>query len=145
MNGKKNKNTGNNGLVKNLLTILNLENEIFNSIIKIIEIQYDDILSDKELRLIKEYCKRNLRTTLTKKMKLYEDFYSKFNENDIADIILFYKSPAGLKLQEKSEEFSDINQNIIMSILNNKNLNILIDKFVNDEKNTDIDDEDDDD
>lgn len=137
------KNDKGNVLIKNLLNMLELEREIFESVIRIIEIQYDEMLGDKEINMIKEYCRRNLRTTLTKKLKKYEEFYGTFSENDIVDIILFYKSSAGLKMKEKSGELSQLNQDVIMSILNDKNLNILIERLVADvEKENDDDDDD---
>jgi len=117
-------------LVDNLLEILDVENEFYKSVNKLVEIQLEGILDERKLELISDYCRENFKRLAKKKRKKYKDFYSEFSENDLADIAIFHKSPAGVKLKLKSSELANINQDILVHALNDKNLNILIDKLV---------------
>jgi len=119
-------------LVDGLLEILDIENEFFKSVNKLVELQLDDVLDRRRIEQIGEYCKENFKSLVKKKRKKYVEFYMEFSENDLADIMIFHKSEAGVRLKQKSSELSNINQDVLMSALNDKNLNILIDKLVSD-------------
>ncbi len=117
-------------LVDKLIEVLDIENEFFKRLEKLIDIQLDDLLMVEDLELVHNYCKINFKSLIKRNKKLHTDFYSQFSENDIADIIIFHKSSAGIMLKQKSSELASITHDVIIRIMNDKKLNILIDTLV---------------
>lgn len=117
-------------LIENLLEILDIENEFYKSVDKLIEIQIGDVLTDEQIDIIHRFNRDNFKSLASKKKKSYIKFYNEFNENELADISLFHKSDAGIKLKNKSSELSNINQELLVAALSDANLGILVEKLL---------------
>lgn len=130
--GKQNEVSTKEQLIDNLLNIIDVKDDFFKNLYKLLDVQYGDLLSERQREQIGEYCERNMKRLITKKEKLYKEFYQDFTEDELSDIIIYQNSKAGQKMREKSKEHSEINQEILVDIINHKNLNMLISKMLAD-------------
>ena len=120
-------------LIKTLIEILDIDNEFYDVFDKIIEIEFGEILRKDDLKIISEYSRKNFDKIINKRVKNYIKIYEDFTENELADLIIFYKSSVGLKIKQKLSEFNNINQETLILAIGDKNLNILIDKLISDQ------------
>lgn len=117
-------------LVNKLLDIMNIDDEFYKNINHILEMQLESVLKPKMIDIVKIFCKDNFKKSFNKRRKKHFDFYMEFSESELADIIIYYNSDAYKKLKEKSTIVSKINQDVMMEILNDKNLNLLVNRLV---------------
>lgn len=129
-------------LIDELLDTLDIENEFYKTLNMLIDLQLDCVLSERQLEQVDIFCKQNLTRLVNKKKKEYRVIYSDFSETELSDIIIFHKSTAGMMLKSKSAALSDIVQSSLLTALDNKNLNILLDQMLDDlQENIDSDNE----
>jgi hypothetical protein len=117
-------------LIEQLLNVLNIEADFQKSIKKLLALELDDILEAEQFNSIMIYCSKNMMKYLIKQHKELKNFYSNFNESELADLILFYNTETGKKLLSKSIDLLQITNNILLEALDDKKLNALIDGFV---------------
>jgi hypothetical protein len=118
------------GLINKLLDIMNVDEEFYKNIYHILEMQLDNVLKPKMIDIVKMYCKDNFKKNVNKKRRKYFEFYMDFTESELADMIIYHNSDASKKLKEKSGVISKVNQDIMIEILNDKNLNLLVNRLI---------------
>jgi hypothetical protein len=124
-------------LVNKLLDIMNIDDEFYKNVNHILDMQLENVLKPKAIDIVKIFCKDNFKKFINKRRKKHFEFYMDFTESELADMIIYHNSDAHRKLKEKSGSISKINQDIMMEILNDKNLNLLVNRLISksEEKN----------
>jgi hypothetical protein len=129
------KNDDKEQLINNLLDTMNIDEEFYKNVNHILDIQLESVLKPKMIDIVKIYCKENFGKAVNKKRKKYFNFYNDFTESEIADMIIYYNSDAYKKFKGKTETISKINQDIMVEILNDKNLNLLVNRLITKSEN----------
>lgn len=121
-------------LINRLIECLDIEKDFIFLLTQVLSIQLEDIIEKNDLNMILNYCENNLKSYTKKRISKYKEFYSNFNESELSDIIIFHKSEAGKKFKSLSQELAKINQKSLIDAVEDKNLNILIEKILNKKK-----------